>query len=426
MYHIIQPANKIKGSLFVPGDKSISHRALMFGAIAEGTTPITNLSYGEDVQSTRKCLTQLGVQIDNIEKTIQVRGCGLRGFTAPDSVLDAGNSGTTIRLLSGILAAQNFKSVITGDESLQKRPMNRIIEPLSLMGVEMTSEDGKAPLTISGKNLSPINYISPVASAQIKSCVLLAGLHAQGTTTIKEPLQSRDHTERMLRCFGVEVQESNNKITIHGQAALKATSINVPGDISSAAFFMVAAAIVQGSELKLNNIGTNPTRTGIIEVLKAMGADIQQQNQRLLNNESRSDLIINGCRLKGTIIDKALIPKVIDEIPILAVAATLAEGETIIKDARELRVKETDRIAAIAENLTAMGAEIQVKDDGFIIRGPQKLKGTELKSFGDHRIAMAFSVAGLIAQGKTRICDSECAEISYPGFFNDLQEVVYE
>lgn len=420
----IQPITKWYGTYTVPGDKSISHRALMLGALAEGVTRITHLSPGKDVQSTLSCLVQLGVTIEQKEEETLVYGQGSKGLIPPTTILDAGNSGTTIRLLSGILAGHPFTSTITGDDSLRKRPMKRIIDPLEKMGAKIESSPGFfAPLTIHGTSLQPIEYALPIPSAQVKSCILLAGLLAEGKTSVTEPAQSRDHTERMLPCFGVEVIKNGLKVEIKGKSVLKATTIDVPGDISSAAFLMVAAALLPDAKLTLLNIGMNPTRTGIIEVLRAMGCSIQEKNVQSLHHEPRADLVIQSSPLSGIEIAGDLIPKVIDEIPILAIAATQAKGKTVVRDAKELRVKETDRITAVAKNLNAMGVKIEVFEDGFAIEGPQKLKAAVIESFHDHRIAMAFAIAGLVAKGKTRIRNAECAEISYPGFYEIIKGI---
>jgi len=353
-----------------------------------------------------------------------VHGKGLYGLKQPSQPLDAGNSGTTMRLLTGILSAQNFTTTITGDHSLQKRPMDRIITPLSQMGIKIDSINGKAPLIIHGQKLKPIDYHSPIASAQVKSSILLAGLYADGETTVREPTLSRDHTERMLPCFGINVKNNNLEIKVVSSGILNSTSIDTPGDISSAAFLMVAASLVQGSSLTLHNIGTNPTRTGIIYLLKKMGTKITKLNSCVINNEPRADFLIETSSLKNVQIDKEFIPKLIDEIPILAIGATQAQGETIVRNAKELRVKETDRINAITSNLKKMGIQIQEFDDGFSIKGPQPLHGAVIESYGDHRIAMAFTIAGLIAKGETTICDSECVNISYPDFYQDLEKVI--
>ena len=423
----INPVAHLSGTITPPGDKSISHRALMMSAIAEGTSIIENLSSGKDVQSTQNCLSQLGVPIEKESEQTIVHGRGIKGLKPPKTVLDAENSGTTIRLLSGILAAQPFESIITGDASLRQRPMNRIVDPLRQMKAHIDLENGCfAPLHIKGGKLSPITYRTPVASAQVKSCILLAGLYTGGKTSLIEPSLSRDHTERLLPCFGVDVERNGLQVSIKGPAQLQAASIRVPGDISSAAFFMVAASLIGQSRLLLKNVGVNPTRTGIINVLKRMGGEIKDQNNHISNNEPVADILIESCTLHGTVIDGDLIPKVIDEIPLIAIAATQAQGATIVRDAKELRIKETDRIAAIAHNLKIMGVKIDVFEDGFAIIGPQKLNGSIIDSYGDHRIAMSFAIAGLIAQGRTTIQGSECVEISYPGFFKVLEKVTHD
>lgn len=423
----IQPIKRWHGTYTVPGDKSISHRALMLGALAEGVTRITHLSLGKDVQSTSFCLLQLGVQIEQDGETVLVHGRGPKGLLTPKAILDAGNSGTTIRLLSGILAGHPFISTITGDDSLRKRPMKRIIEPLEKMGAKIESNPGfVAPLTIHGNQLHPIEYELPIPSAQVKSCILLAGLLAEGKTSVTEPAQSRDHTERMLPCFGVEVIKKGLTVEVKGRSTLRAIDIDVPGDISSAAFLMVAAVLLPEAKLTLLNIGMNPTRIGIIEVLRTMGCSIQEHNVQTLHHEPRADLIIESGTLSGTEIAGDLIPKIIDEIPILAIAATQARRKTVVRDAKELRVKETDRIAAVAKNLHAMGVNVEVFEDGFAIEGPQKLRGAVVDSFHDHRIAMAFAIAGLIAEGKTVVRGAECAEISYPNFYEIIKGINHE
>ncbi|MBN1781290.1 3-phosphoshikimate 1-carboxyvinyltransferase [bacterium] len=418
----ITPVRSLRGSISVPGDKSVSHRSLMFGALAEGETVIRNLMPGKDVGNTRSILQQLGVRITDDGDAVRVRGAGLFGFSPPEKSLDAGNSGTTMRLMSGILAAQPFVSILTGDESLSKRPMNRIIIPLGQMGAIIDAQPGgTCPLTIHGRTLSPIHYHSPVASAQIKSCVLLAGLHTEGITAVTEPALSRDHTERMLKAFGVPVKRENTTVSVQGPAKLTGTEIMVPGDISAAAFFLVAASLIPSSELRIRQVGLNPTRSGILTVLRRMGCEITEENPQSVGDEPMADLVVRSGRLSGTVIEGDLIPQLVDEIPVLAVAALFAEGETIVKDAKELRVKETDRIRALETNIGLMGGRIETFEDGFRIMGPQKLTGAGLDSYWDHRIAMAFAVAGLMARGQTVIRRAECAEISHPGFYEDLE-----
>ncbi|MBN1892919.1 3-phosphoshikimate 1-carboxyvinyltransferase, partial [bacterium] len=419
MDRIIRPVRKLTGETAVPGDKSISHRALILGALSRGKTEIFHLSPGQDVACTRQCLRDLGIAVEDRQGKVLVEGYGLHGFQKPGKILYAGNSGTTLRLLSGILSAQPFSSVLTGDESLRSRPMARILEPLSAMGARISAAAGKrAPLSIEGTTLQPVDYQSPVASAQVKSCVLLAGLYADGVTSVTEPSLSRDHTERMLPVFGVPVQRTGLTVSVKGPSILKNASIDIPGDLSSAAFLMTAAALLPDSEIVIRNAGVNPTRTGILTVLKAMGCRIEAMNGRTDGGEPRADLHVRGGALKAVEISGGLIPSVIDEIPVLAVAAAAAEGTTVIRNASELRVKETDRIKAVADNLAAMGAGVQMLPDGLIINGPRKLHGAKLPSFGDHRIAMAFAVAGLAADSPTTIQDAGCVDISFPGFFD--------
>lgn len=427
MNQIINPADTFRGTITVPGDKSISHRSLILGAVAEGETRISNLLQSEDVKRTRQIFSQLGVTILDDNDTVVIQSSGPASWHVPEEILDAGNSGTTMRLMTGVLAAQPFSCTLTGDASLCKRPMNRIIQPLEKMGAEITAQNGGlAPLKITGKKLKSIEYTSPVASAQIKSCLLLAGLFANGRTSVREPSISRNHTERMLPCFGVPVEIDQLEVAVKGPAKLKAADIEVPGDISSAAFFMAAAAILPGSECTICNVGINPTRIGIINILQEMGTSITIANPSIENGEPRADIIIHGRSLKGTLIDGPVIPSIIDEIPILAIAATMAEGETVVKDARELRFKETDRINAVTQNLQKMGIKLRVQEDGFVIKGPQKPKSAEIHSFGDHRIAMAFAVAGLVAEGETLIHDVDCVDTSFPGFFEKLKAVSYD
>jgi 3-phosphoshikimate 1-carboxyvinyltransferase len=427
MEQIIRKAKKWRGTLTVPGDKSVSHRGLMLAALADGRSTVTRLSPGKDVGSTADCLRRLGVRIDVNGSDAAIIGKGPSGLSAPGEPLDAGNSGTTIRLLSGILAAQPFASTITGDASIRRRPMKRIIEPLLSMGAAMEYSPGfLAPISIRGTRLRPVDYTLPVPSAQVKSCILLAALFAEGVTTVTEPALSRDHTERMFEHLGIRLVREGLKIRIEGPQIPAPGAIDVPGDISSAAFPMVAAALVPDSELTLQNIGVNPTRTGILDVLRAMGCSIVEANPRTANREPRADLVVRSSGLHGTEIGGDMIPKIIDEIPVLAIAAAAARGKTVVRDAAELRVKESDRIAAVARNLSAMGVRVEVFDDGFAIEGPQKLRGATVDSMNDHRIAMAFAVAGLIAEGKTTITRTECADISFPGFFDLLKAVDYE
>lgn len=421
----VSKSSPLRGELTVPGDKSISHRAVMFGSISEGLTEITDFLQGADCLSTISCFRKMGIEIENTGERILVHGRGLHGLTAPSETLDAGNSGTTTRLISGILAGQNFSSRLTGDASIQSRPMNRIIHPLREMGAQISSENenGCAPLLIRGTSLHGIDYRSPVASAQVKSCILLAGLYADRETSVTEPALSRDHTERMLKSFGARVKRSGLTAQIFPESRLIGQKIQIPGDISSAAYFLAAALLVPGSEILLKNVGINPTRDGILQVIKKMGGDLQILNQRTISGEPVADLLVRHSSLNGTVIEGDLIPTLIDEIPILAVLASFAEGTTVIRNAEELKVKESDRLSIMVEGLLAMGAEVTGTDDGMIIRGGKLLRGTRIDSHKDHRIAMSFAVAGLAADGVTSIPDSGCVAISYPGFYEDLQKL---
>lgn len=424
----------LQGRIRVPGDKSISHRALMLGAIAGGETQIQGLLLGEDPRSTASCFQALGAEISELNtELVRVRGIGLGNFQEPVDVLNAGNSGTTIRLMLGLLASHPERFfTVTGDSSLRSRPMSRVVKPLQQMGAQIWGRQGNslAPLAIQGQALKPIHYHSPIASAQVKSCILLAGLNTEGKTTVTEPALSRDHSERMLRAFGAEVSvdPETNSVTVTGPAKLYGQNVIVPGDISSAAFWLVAGAIVPGSDLVIENVGVNPTRTGILEALELMGADIQLENQREVAGEPVADLRVR-CRegvspsLRGCTIAGDIIPRLIDEIPILAVAAAFAQGTTIIKDAAELRVKESDRIAVMAQQLNKMGAKVTELPDGLEITGGSPLVGTELDSFTDHRIAMSLAIAALNANGITTIHRAEAAAISYPNFTSTLAEI---
>jgi len=421
------PAQTFRGRLTVPGDKSISHRALMLGAIAEGETVIQNLAPGEDVRSTMRCLRQLGVSIQENKTELRVQGKGFVGLKKSATPLDAGNSGTTMRLLSGILAAQPFDATITGDASLQHRPMRRIIEPLTQMGAMISSrENGCAPLVIHGGKLRGIHYQLPVASAQVKSCVLFAGLSAEGKTVVEEKIPTRDHSERLLSLMGAGISVSSKQYSVISVRAgkLHGSEIEVPGDFSSAAFFIAAALLLPDSELMIENVGINPTRTAFLEVLREMGATVEITNLRNESYEPIADLIVRHQTLRGTKVFGNRIALLIDEIPILAVLATQAEGETHIREAGELRVKESDRLAALAHNLRAMGAAVEELPDGLVITGPTKLRGAAIDSFGDHRIAMAFAIAGLLADSPTTICAAECADVSFPGFFEMVGRLV--
>ncbi|MBO8464293.1 MAG: 3-phosphoshikimate 1-carboxyvinyltransferase [Firmicutes bacterium] len=421
-----QSVSSLQGEIQIPGDKSISHRAIMFGALALGTTEIYNFLQGADCLSTIHCFQKLGIEIENLGSLIKVHGKGLHGLCASSSILDVGNSGTTARLITGILAAQPFASVLTGDESIQRRPMDRIITPLSMMGASITSHKKTryCPLSIEGKSLTGIHYDSPVASAQVKSSILLAGLYANGTTSVTEPYVSRNHTELMLEQFGVPVITHNTTVSISTASKLYHQKIIVPGDISSAAFFMVAGLIVPNSCIRIQNVGINPTRSGILDVCIAMGANITLENKKTDIGEPTADIIVKTSNLKGTIISGEMIPRLIDEIPILAVMACFADGETIIKDAKELKVKESNRLDIIVKNLSAMGADITATDDGMIIRGGKPLHGTTIDSNNDHRIAMSFAIASLVADGVTAIQNAECVAISYPNFYHDLAYLI--
>lgn len=417
------------GRLRVPGDKSISHRALMLGAIATGETIIEGLLLGEDPRSTAHCFRAMGAEISelNSEKII-VQGRGLGQLQEPSTVLDAGNSGTTMRLMLGLLAGQkDCLFTVTGDDSLRQRPMSRVIQPLQQMGAKIWARsNGKfAPLAVQGSQLKPIHYHSPIASAQVKSCLLLAGLTTEGDTTVTEPALSRDHSERMLQAFGAKltIDPATHSVTVHGPAQLTGQRVVVPGDISSAAFWLVAASILPGSELLVENVGINPTRTGVLEVLTQMGADITLENERLVTGEPVADLRVKSSTLRGCNFGGEIIPRLIDEIPILAVAAAFAEGTTRIEDAAELRVKESDRLAAIASELGKMGAKVTEFDDGLEIQGGIPLQGAEVDSLTDHRIAMALAIAALGSGGQTIINRAEAAAISYPEFFTTLGEV---
>lgn len=425
MSKIIEGRGPLRGKITVPGDKSVSHRSVILGALAEGETRISGFLTGEDCLSTVACFRKLGVTIDTDGTEVRVLGAGLTGLREPDDILDCGNSGTTARLILGVLAGQPFFSVLTGDGSLRKRPMGRVAEPLRQMGAQIAGRDGgrRLPLSIAGGKLHPVHYSSPVASAQVKSAVLLAGLFAEGVTTVTEPEKSRDHTERMLAAFGAEVDINGNTVRVRGRPSLQGRAVRVPGDISSAAFFLVAASIVPGSDLLVKNVGVNPTRTGILDALTEMGADLTLLNEREESGEPVADIRVRAAALRGVDIGGALIPRLIDELPVLAVAALFAEGQTLVRDAEELRVKETDRIAAVAEEFAKLGAVVQPTEDGFVIEGRQEIGGGAAGSRGDHRIAMSLSVAALAARKPVLIGSPESVSISYPGFWNTLQSL---
>ncbi|TQR35259.1 3-phosphoshikimate 1-carboxyvinyltransferase [Lysinibacillus sphaericus] len=415
----------LQGTLTIPGDKSISHRSVMFGAIATGKTTVDGFLLGEDCLSTIDCFRKLGVKIDVEGTNVSIDSPGIEGWQEPTEVLYTGNSGTTTRLMLGILAGSTVHSVMTGDASIGKRPMRRVIDPLRQMGAHITGRaNGQyTPLAIQGTALQAIDYHMPVASAQVKSAVLLAGLRAEGTTIVREMEVSRDHTERMLRQFGAQVDEVDGVISLKGGQTLTGTHVNVPGDISSAAFFLVAGAICEDSKITLENVGINPTRDGIIEVLHNMGASITLMPNEDSQSEPTATITIETSTLRGTTIEGDIIPRLIDEIPILALLATQANGKTIIKDAEELKVKETDRITAVVDELKKLGATIEATEDGMIIEGPTPLCGASLKTYGDHRIGMMGAVAALITDGAVTLDDAECIAVSYPSFFEHIEEV---
>jgi 3-phosphoshikimate 1-carboxyvinyltransferase len=416
---------RLSGEMVIPGDKSISHRSVMFGAIAHGMTTVTNFLPGDDCLSTISCFRKLGVKIEENNHKITIFGKGFEGLSEPTEVLDVGNSGTTIRLILGILAGRPFCTSLVGDQSIGKRPMTRVTEPLKSMGAHIDGRNngGYTPLSIRGGGLTPIHYELPVASAQVKSALILAGLQADGMTKIIEPSATRDHTERMIRHFGGEIKMEDGTITVMGGQRLSAANIHVPGDISSAAFFLVAGAIVPKSEIILKNVGLNPTRTGIIEVMKEMGADLELITSHNSAFEPFGDIKIKASSLKSTVIEGDLIPKLIDEIPIIALLATQANGTTVIKDAHELRVKETNRIDTVVHELTKLGANIEATEDGMIINGPTQLSGAVVSSHGDHRIGMMLSIASLIASGETTLENPEAISVSYPDFFPHLNTI---
>ncbi|WP_223593480.1 3-phosphoshikimate 1-carboxyvinyltransferase [Neobacillus bataviensis] len=417
--------NRLIGEITIPGDKSISHRSVMFGSIAHGETKITNFLPGEDCLSTISCFRKLGVTIEEEDNQIRISGNGFEGLTEPIDVLDVGNSGTTIRLLMGILAGRPFFSSLVGDSSIGKRPMTRVTGPLAKMGavIDGRKSGSYTPLSIRGGKLNPIQYELPVASAQVKSALILAGLQAEGITQIIEPSETRDHTERMIRQFGGVIEKENKIISVKGGQKLTGATIHVPGDISSAAFFLVAGAIVPGSEIVLKNVGLNPTRTGIIEVLKNMGADLEIISDESDSFEPAGDLVIRTSSLKGTVIEGDLIPRLIDEIPIIALLATQAVGKTIIKDAEELKVKETNRIDTVVNELKKLGASIEATDDGMIINGNSNLHGGTVSSHGDHRIGMMLAIAALVSDGEVFLENPEAISVSYPNFFEHLKSL---
>jgi len=421
----INKISSLNGTITVPADKSITHRSIMLSSLAEGKSYIHNYLMSDDCLMTMNAFKQMGVDIEQKEKSLIINGVGINGLKSPVKEIYAGNSGTTTRLLSGILAGQNFSSTIVGDPSLSKRPMKRVIEPLSLMGANIEAKENNfLPMTInsSGK-LKAINYLSPVASAQVKSCILFAGLYADGITKVTEPIKSRDHSERMLKSFGADICVDNLTVSINHCNKLYAQEITVPCDISSAAFFIVAGLIVPSSNIKILNVNINKTRDGILTVLKNMGANIILDNIRNISGEDVADVEVKTSKLISTSFGKEIVPSLIDEIPIIVLAATQAEGTTVISGAKELKVKESNRIHCVASQLNKMGANIQETDDGFVINGPTKLKGTTVESFDDHRIAMMLSIAGLIAEDKTEILNSDCVKISFANFYEVLGQI---
>ena len=422
---IFKKTKHLKGEITVPGDKSISHRSIMLGSIASGTTEVHGFLNGADCISSMNCFRQMGVDIAYDGSVVTIHGNGLHGLKAPADTLDVGNSGTTTRLMSGILAAQDFSSRVIGDDSICRRPMKRIMTPLAMMGADITSERGNdcAPLIINGMKLKGIHYNSPVASAQVKSCVLLAGLYADGETSVTEPYVSRNHTELMLNAFGGSCTTLGTTATVTSDPVLTGQKIVVPGDISSAAYFLVAGLIAENSEITIKNVGINPTRDGIIDVIKMMGGDITFANVNADSGEPTADITVKTSSLKGCVIEGDIIPKLIDEIPVIAILACFAEGETVIKDAAELKVKESNRIDVMVNNLSAMGADITGTDDGMIIRGGKPLHSAVIHSKKDHRIAMSFAVAAMCAEGETEILDANCVNISYPDFYRDLENL---
>ena len=423
----IEPVSRLSGNVSIPGDKSISHRSIMLGSLADGTTDVQNFLMSADCLSTIACFKQMGIDIEETDGHIRIHGKGMHGLTVPKQTLYTGNSGTTTRLISGILSAQDFDCTLTGDSSIESRPMKRIITPLALMGasIESLRQNDCAPLKISGRKLHGIDYLSPVASAQVKSAILFAGLYADGKTTVTEPSLSRNHSELMLKACGCDIETTDTTTVLMPCSHLAPQNITVPGDISSAAYFIAAGLIVPNSEIRIENVGINPTRDGILQVCKAMGAQIELDNIREAGKEPVADLIVRSSKLHGTVIEGSLIPTLIDEIPVIAIMAAFAEGQTIIKDAAELKVKESDRIAVMTKNLRAMGADITATDDGMIINGGKTLHGASVDSYKDHRIAMSFAVAALAADSPVEIIGSECVNISYPEFYNDLKSLVH-
>jgi len=422
----IKPVKRLSGEISVQGDKSISHRAVILGSIAEGTTRVTNFLPSEDCIRTIKAFEAMGINIEMNRNTLIINGKGLNGLTEPNDVMDMGNSGTSARLLCGLLSGQPFFSVMTGDSSLRRRPMKRIAEPLRMMGAAIWGRGGGdfLPMCIKGSETEGITYKLPVASAQVKSAILFAGLYAKGRTSVEEITTSRDHTERMMDYFGINLERKGTTIIVEGGERPSARNVDVPGDISAAAFFMVGASIVSDSDVVIKDVGINPTRTGIIDILMKMGASIEILNQRKMGAEPAGDIRIKSALLKGVEIKGDIIPRCVDELPVICIAAAVAEGETVIKDASELRVKESDRIAVMAECLSRVGVEVETYPDGIRIKGGRGFKGTVCNSHGDHRIAMSMAIAGLITEGEMTIEDTECINTSFPEFEETLRKLV--
>jgi 3-phosphoshikimate 1-carboxyvinyltransferase len=421
----IFPAASVSGAIVLPGDKSISHRYGMLTAIAEGTSTIHNYSTGADCQSTLACMEALGARVEKRDGAVVVHGLGIDGLHQPAAPLDAGNSGSTIRMLSGILAAQQFTSEIGGDDSLSRRPMDRIMRPLVEMGASIQARDGHyPPLHIVGRKLKPLDYTLPVASAQVKTCILFAGVFAEGDTIVREPVRTRDHTEVALREFGADIETRQRKIRLKGRPKLQAREVTVPGDLSSAAFFLVAALLVPGSDLAIRGVGLNPTRSALLDFLAGMGAVVKTPSLQQVSGELVGDIIVRHAPVRGGVMEKEMTAALIDEIPVLAVLGAQSEEGLTVRDASELRIKETDRIASLEENFRRMGVRIDVAPDGFHVPGKQQFHAANLDSFGDHRIAMAFSVAALAADGECTIGGSESAGVSFPEFYSTLRQIV--
>jgi 3-phosphoshikimate 1-carboxyvinyltransferase len=424
MRQTVRPAGRLSGAVTLPGDKSISHRYAMIASLAEGPSKITNYSTGADCHSTLGCVRALGIEVEEQGTTVTIQGRGLDGWKQPEGDLDAGNSGSTIRMLSGLLAAQPFVSRIFGDESLSRRPMGRIMKPLAQMGARIEARENQfPPLVIHGTRLHPIDYALPVPSAQVKTCVLFGGLFAEGSTVVRETIRSRDHTEIALREFGADLQVKQRVITLSGRPALTGRDVVVPSDLSSAAFFLVAALLVPGSQLVIQNVGLNPTRSALLDFLLSIGAPVKVQRLESVNGELIGDIEVRYSAVRGGTIDKELTAALIDEIPVLAVLGAASEEGIVIRDAEELRIKETDRIATVADNFKRMGIEVEVTPDGMRVPGKQKFKAAAFDSFGDHRIAMAFAVATLAGDGESTIDNAEAASVSFPEFWNILQQI---